>query len=125
MIDARPAEAGRPPQVVARVRVEPKGFVVEVRPGESLLAAAERRAFQWPTVCHGQADCTACYIEILEGADAFGDIEALEREALERLPERRIRPEGAFRLACQVTPVGDAVVRKRGVRAAPGSGDLG
>ncbi len=111
MTDARPTE------VVARVRVEPKGFVVEVQRGESLLAAAERSGFAWPTVCHGQADCTACYVEVIDGAGAFGAIEGLERDALERLPERRINPDRSFRLACQIRPTGDAVVRKRGVRS--------
>lgn len=119
MTDARPTE------VVARVRVEPKGLVVEVGQGESLLAAAERGGYQWPTVCHGQADCTTCYVEVLEGADAFGPIEVLERDALERLPERRIHPDRTFRLACQIRPTADAVVRKRGVRADPAGVRLG
>lgn len=101
---------------VARVRVEPKGLVVDVRGGESLLAAAERSGLRWPTVCHGQADCTACYVEVVEGDDLLGPVGAPEADALARLPERRIHPGRRYRLACQVAPTGDAVVAKRGVR---------
>jgi hypothetical protein len=37
------------------VRVEPLGVDIDVRPGESIMAAAQRGGYYWPTQCHCQA----------------------------------------------------------------------
>jgi 2Fe-2S ferredoxin len=103
------------PPPVAVVRVEPLGVSVEVRQGESLMRAAERQGLWWPTLCHGQAECTACWIDA-SGLDAFEPASALEESGL-RLFEGRTFFDGKdVRLACQARPVRDTVVVKRGVR---------
>ncbi|MFC4944222.1 2Fe-2S iron-sulfur cluster-binding protein [Pseudonocardia sp. GCM10023141] len=112
MITALP----EPPPVA--VRIEPLGIELAVLPGESLMAAARRHGFWWPTRCRGQALCTACLCEVVSGADRFEAIGRLEREALESLREFRDRRPGELRLGCQARPTGRATVHKRGVRPA-------
>ena len=41
------------------VRVEPAGVDIPVDDGETLMAAAVRAGYRWPTVCGGQAQCGA------------------------------------------------------------------
>jgi ferredoxin, 2Fe-2S len=95
------------------VRVEPEGFVLTVEPGETLIEAAWRLGYVWPTTCYGKAECTMCHVEVLAGAghlSAVGDEEAAALAMLGR------RGRG-MRLACRLQLAGDAVVRKQGVRA--------
>ena len=33
------------------------------------MQAATARGYWWPTLCHGQARCTICAVELLEGFD--------------------------------------------------------
>jgi|HubBroStandDraft_6_1064221.scaffolds.fasta_scaffold92359_2 2Fe-2S ferredoxin len=37
------------------VRVEPLGVDIDVRPGESIMAAAQRSGYYWPTHCQAMA----------------------------------------------------------------------
>jgi len=98
------------------VRVEPVGASIEVRPGETLMAAAERHGYRWPTICHGQAICTACAF-VLEGStDAFEPPEPVELKGLQTFAGRTYYHDKYIRLACQARPVSDTVVTKRGVR---------
>jgi ferredoxin, 2Fe-2S len=95
------------------VRVEPEGFVLTVESGETLIEAAWRLGYVWPTTCYGKAECTMCHVEVVAGAEnlsALGDEEAAALAVLGR------RANG-LRLACRLQLAGDAVVRKRGVRA--------
>lgn len=96
------------------VRVDPDGIEVTIEPPETLIEAAWRLGYYWPTRCYGQAECTACNIEILEGAEHASPIEAEEAAALASMGTRR----RGVRLACRTRFDGDAVVHKRGVRAA-------
>lgn len=100
------------------VRVEPAGVALDPEDGESLLAAAVRCGFHWPTVCGGLAECGVCVVEVLEApAHQRRPANEAERARLERLPERLFRPSATLRLACQFRPGADeAVVAKRGVR---------
>jgi 2Fe-2S ferredoxin len=80
-----------------------------VREGETLMAAALRAGYRWPTVCGGLAECGACAVRIA----------ALEAARLATLPDRRLHPDAEFRLACRMQPNGtDLVVHKKGVRPA-------
>lgn len=103
------------------VRVEPDGHVIPVSEGESLIEAAWRQGYDWPTTCFGQARCTACHVEILSGGDHAAPATTDEAEAL-RLVPRRGR---VLRLACRMRVTGDVIVHKRGVRLphAPRSAD--
>lgn len=101
------------------VRVEPSGVSIEVRPGEALMAAAERQGYRWPTVCHGQAVCTACSIVLDDhNADAFEEPGPVELKGLELLAGRSFYEGKLVRLACQAKPIADTDVTKRGVRRA-------
>jgi 2Fe-2S ferredoxin len=95
-----------------RVRVEPDSIVLDLEPAETLIEGAWRLGFVWPTRCYGQAECTACHVELLEGAEHASAVGQEEAAALATLRPR----EGTLRLACRVVFDGDAVVRKRGVR---------
>ncbi len=97
------------------VRVEPAGVEIEVMDDESVMHAAERQGYRWPTVCHGQAVCTTCFFEVLEGGEHLAPPERLERAALAQSPATPTAgPE--VRLACQARVTGPVTVRKRGVR---------
>jgi ferredoxin len=72
-----------------RVRVLPLDAELTVQPGESMMSAAQRQGYFWPTRCRGQALCTACLFEVVSGDESFDEIEPLEREALESLSGER------------------------------------
>lgn len=115
-----PMDMSAPPNGPAdtfAVRVEPLGAVLYVRAGETLMQAASRQGYYWPSICQGEARCGLCFIEVNAGMDNLGPLERHEAVAIELL--LRPRPDqlpGRLRLACCVRPTGDAVVVKRGVR---------
>jgi len=100
------------------VRVEPAGVDIAVGDGETVMHAAEREGYRWPTVCHGQAVCTTCFFEVIGGADNLDPAGEVERAALATSPARLVPREHEIRLACQVRLQGDVIVRKLGVRRA-------
>jgi 2Fe-2S ferredoxin len=97
---------------MANVRVDPDGIVVTLTAPETLIEAAWRLGYYWPTRCYGQAECTACNIEIIEGAEHASKMGAEEAAALATMGPRGQR----VRLACRTTFDADAAVYKRGVR---------
>jgi 2Fe-2S ferredoxin len=101
--------------VSVTVRVEPSGITLDVRDGETVMAAARRAGYQWPTICGGLADCGACALEVLEGAAGLPTPTTVEGVRLNALVERRRYPDRTWRLACQLAPTADLVVRKTGV----------
>lgn len=110
-----PAENSPPDSHVASysVRVEPAGLEFGLRPGESVLEAAQRNNIRWPSICKGQASCTTCFIKILQGYENIPKAQPAETEAL--ATARRVEP-GETRLACQVRPTGDLTVNKKAIR---------
>ena len=101
-----------------QVRVEPMGLEFEADAGESLMAAADRAGYQWPTLCHGVGTCTICVTEVLAGGDGLAPVGTVEQAALSLLFPRPLR-RGDLRLACQAIVEHDVVVEKRGVRVRP------
>jgi 2Fe-2S ferredoxin len=101
--------------VTARVRVEPSGVTLDVHDGETVMAAARRSGYRWPTICGGLAECGACALEVLRSEGALPAPTPIEGTRLEVLVERRRHPERTWRLACQLVPAADLVVRKTGV----------
>lgn len=95
----------------AFVTVEPLGVVLEVRRAESLMAAAVRSGYSWPTRCRGVAICTMCAVEVRVGADNIEPPGPREAEALSTLDSERM----PRRLACQMRVTGDVAVVKEGV----------
>jgi 2Fe-2S ferredoxin len=97
------------------VHVEPAGIDVDVEEGESIMHAAERQGYRWPTVCHGQAVCTTCFFEVVAGGGHLVPPGRIEQTALETSPAKLV-VQGEIRLACQARIDGDVTIRKRGVR---------
>ncbi|SQE00490.1 MULTISPECIES: 2Fe-2S iron-sulfur cluster-binding protein [unclassified Parafrankia] len=107
--------SGRPRRPL--VRVEPIGADLTPEPGETIIEAAWRLGYHWPTVCHGQATCTVCHFEVLSGVEHLTPADGEETDALEnRLPGARRRDLTHLRLACRACATGDVAVRKKGVR---------
>lgn len=101
----------------ATLHVEPAGFDLHVEPGETVLEAAWRQDVRWPTICYGQARCTACALTVLEGHDRLGPVNPAERRVLDQLCGRRRQWSARdTRLACQLTLEGDVSVEKRGAK---------
>jgi 2Fe-2S ferredoxin len=99
------------------VHVEPIGIDLELLRGETIIEAAWRYGYHWPTVCYGQAQCTACHVEVQSGAEHLTPVGDEEREALEqRLPGAGRRDLTRVRLACRAQATGDVTVHKLGVR---------
>lgn len=102
-----------------RLRVEPSGIEIEAHDGETVMAAATRAGYRWPTVCGGQADCGVCALEVVDAPAPLPEAGADEAQRLAGLPERRMHPDRSYRLACRLVPVDGLVVRKRGVGREP------
>jgi 2Fe-2S ferredoxin len=92
------------------VRVEPAGIELVVEDGETVMQAAERLGYRWPTVCHGQAVCTTCFFDVLAGPEHLVAASPLERAALASSPIVDAGEGGLVRLACQAKVTGDVVV---------------
>jgi ferredoxin, 2Fe-2S len=97
------------------VAVEPSGICLDVSEGETIMGAAERSGYRWPTLCHGGGTCSICWVEVTAGDDHLSAMKDDERETLGLL-SRRLRATRAVRLACQARVEGDVIVRKPGVR---------
>jgi 2Fe-2S ferredoxin len=100
------------------VRVEPAVIEFDILPHETVMAAALRHGYWWPTLCQGNAECTVCVMTVLQGQDLISDIDQREQETLDTIRPQRFK-EGSPRLACQVKLTaadGCIVVQKRGVR---------
>ncbi len=101
----------------SRVRVEPAGIDLQVGVGETVFAAALRTDLTWPTICYGQARCTACALRVIDGHQNLVPPDSVEQGVLRQLASRRGRRSSRdTRLACRLTVTGDVTVEKRGVR---------
>nr|BFE38092.1 hypothetical protein GCM10010200_103430 [Actinomadura rugatobispora] len=100
------------------MHVDPIGADLEPLPGETIIEAAWRLGYRWPTACHGQATCAACHIEVISGTEHLTPPDEEERATIEdRLPRRQ--DPTRFRLACRAQATGNVTVRKTGVRREP------
>jgi 2Fe-2S ferredoxin len=107
------------------VHVEPLGIDLEARPGETIIEAAWRLGYHWPTVCYGQASCLTCHVEVLDGAEHLTPVDDQERVAIEQGMPRRRTDLSRIRLACQARVHGAVTVRKPGVRVQAHSAEAG
>ncbi|OZC42689.1 hypothetical protein CH289_27240 [Rhodococcus sp. RS1C4] len=95
------------------VQVLPSGLQLEVHPGESLMAAADRLGYSWPNICGGHAICGVCNVRVIHGSDNADQLTTDERTRLRLLGRAG---DTAIRLACQLTVTGPLTVYKRGIR---------
>ena len=100
------------------VRVEPSGAAFDVAGGETIIQAAWRNGYTWPTICNGQGTCKTCVFLILEGGDNLSEIESWEARGLAEIAGSVPQAGATARLACQAKVTGDVRVRKIGVRLA-------
>jgi ferredoxin len=101
--------------VIATIRVEPLGVEFGARAGESIMAAAKRAGYHWPTVCGGMGSCRTCFVKVIHGLGELPQPSPYEEEGLRSLKNVVANIE-VVRLACQTCPSTDVVVEKRGVR---------
>jgi ferredoxin, 2Fe-2S len=104
---------------VTQVRVEPLGVVFELQPDETLMAAAQRLGYYWPTICKGNAQCNRCVVRVVED-QGFAPMSVTERAGLQNVRWKAHGEDPAERLACQLRVASDAsgvsIVEKRGVK---------
>lgn len=106
--------------MIAHVRVEPAGAEFGIRRGQTVFQAAEDAGIDWPTVCFGQARCTACALTMLAGHRNAGPVGQEEAGVLAQMASRKRRTTlRDVRLACRLTVSGDVVVAKRGAVMRP------
>lgn len=98
------------------VRVLPSDVVFAADDAETVLAAAVRHGYRWPSVCGGIAECTTCLVEVRSGEEHLSPRRPGEAEALRLRRGEDGAPPAHVRLACQARVSGDVVVEKRGVR---------
>lgn len=99
-----------------RVTVRPQGFVFEAYAGETVMAAARRNGYHWPTTCNGNAECTTCACVVLSDMAALEPMGRAERFALSDARGKAVL-ETPMRLACQAIVKTDVELRKPGVLA--------
>ncbi|MFF1732193.1 2Fe-2S iron-sulfur cluster-binding protein [Streptomyces sp. NPDC058247] len=104
--------------MAARVRVEPAGIELTPRTGETVFQAALRAGLAWPTICYGQARCTACALKVIDGHPAMDPPGPEEQGVLRQLAQRRRGSVRGTRLACRLTVTGQVTVEKKGVKPA-------
>jgi ferredoxin, 2Fe-2S len=97
------------------VRVEPAGLEFDVGASETMMQAALRHGYRWPTVCGGEGQCRACFVEVLDGQDRLCPVGRLEAEGIRVLVASGEDP-ATVRLACQARVRGAVTVHKHGVR---------
>ena len=97
------------------MHVEPVGIDIALGEGESVMAAAIRTGLKWPNLCGGKGECGVCRLVVVKGSLKGCPLTSLERARQER---SRLADSGELgaRLACQLVPRCDLVVRKAGVR---------
>ena len=97
------------------VRVEPIGVTFRLAEGETLIQAAWREGYYWPTVCGGRAECTACHVLIKAGEGNAVTADSCETAMIAPVAER-MGPGAPVRLACRLRVSGPVTVYKRAVR---------
>ena len=97
------------------VRVEPIGVTFRLADGETLIQAAWREGYYWPTVCGGRAECTACHVLMEAGEGNAVTPDEWETAMIASVVERT-NPAAPVRLACRLRVSGPVTVYKRAVR---------
>jgi len=81
--------------------------VVELMAGKTLLEHSQAHGIEHAHVCQGNARCSTCRVEVLEGLEHLGPRNEPEAKLANKLA---FAPE--VRLACQVRPSGPVRVRR-------------
>lgn len=97
------------------ISIQPGDITFDVAEGETVIAAAWRNHYYWPTICGGRGECTACHLFIEDGSDNAVPPEPTELAMLEGV-RARTRSDLPVRLACQLRTTGPMTVKKKAVR---------
>ncbi len=97
------------------IRVEPSGATFDIRAEETVIEAAWRNGYTWPTLCNGQGTCRTCVFMTLDGEQNLSTIEAWEDAGLQTIADSLPGEGRGWRLACQAKVRGDVRLRKIGV----------
>lgn len=99
--------------------VRPAGITFDAHSDETVIQAAWRNGYFWPTICNGQGMCKTCVFQVVEGADGLTTPSEFEQEGLDHVTPTLPGDADHYRLACQARITGDVVAQKIGVRARP------
>lgn len=99
------------------IRIEPSGIEFDCQAGETIIQAAWRHGYYWPTICGGVAECGACRCELTEGVENAEPPSMAEQIFFRTMPRMRER-NPALRLACCLKVSGVVTIRKAGVKPA-------
>jgi len=103
------------------VQVEPSGAEFEINADETIIEAAWRNGFTWPTICNGRGTCKTCVFLTLEGEENLSAVESWEDSGLKAIAESLPAGGRGSRLACQAKVSGNVRLRKIGVRSQHGN----
>jgi 2Fe-2S ferredoxin len=98
------------------VEVEPTGATFDILPDETVIEAAWRNGYTWPTICDGRGTCKTCVFSTLDGEENLLAVEPWEASGLEAIADSLPGGGKGWRLACQAKVCGDIRLRKIGVR---------
>lgn len=104
-----------------KVTIRPLDIEFEAPEGETIMAAAQKQGYYWPTTCGGEGRCTTCACVVIEGMEQLSPRGRSETKVLTEERGQSVLQQ-PVRLACQTQVFGDCVVEKPGVRLplAPG-----
>ena len=97
------------------VTVQPMAIVLEARPQDTIMAAAQAQDYYWPTTCGGEGRCSTCALTVVNGGENLTEMGRSERKTIEAELGPSALARGV-RLACQARVLGDVEVLKPGVR---------
>ena len=101
-----------------KITILPLEKTIGAEEGATVMEAAWEHGLYWPTTCGGEGICTSCACSVESGAENLEPMGRGEMKTLvSELGEAAVRKRG-LRLACQARVRGDVTVVKRGVRPA-------
>jgi 2Fe-2S ferredoxin len=103
------------------IQVEPSGAAFDIQANETIIQAAWRNGYTWPTICNGRGTCKTCVFLTLDGEPNLSVVEAWEQEGLQSIADSLPNAGRDWRLACQATVHGNVRLRKIGVRKQDGN----
>jgi 2Fe-2S ferredoxin len=98
-----------------KITLKPLEVDLDVTEGDTIMGAAQKQGYYWPTTCGGEGRCTTCACVVVDGMEHLSERGRFEAKVLteERGPAVLRSP---IRLACQAHVYGDVIVEKTGVR---------
>ncbi len=97
------------------VHIESASISFSVISGETVIQAAWRNGFYWPTICGGVAECGACRCEVTSGVDHVLAPD-IQEQIFFRSHPRLNNIANTQRLACRLKITGPVTIAKTGVK---------